>query len=780
VTARAASEAFSVDDARILVTAKNGAVLQDETLLPDACGLTERLTLSAPEAALSQSPGDDRPYTVCDVEASAAGYYTIRVENVQVFAGEESVLPVEMLPLPMGDSGDTLTYTVTPTNLTGDTTPPPEPPGDVPGSRVLSRVFIPTEITVHLGAPNANARNVTVPFIDYIKNVACSEIYPTWPRAAIRANILAQISLTLNRVFTEWYPSRGYNFDITSSTAFDQAFVYGRNFFQSISDEVDELFTMYVRRPGRLEPLFATYCNGTTVTCNGLSQWGSVGLANQGLSARQILEFYYGSIEIVNEPVRQSVQPSYPGTPLRVGSSGEAVRTVQRQLNRIARNYPAIPTVTVDGNFGSATGAQVRAFQRIFQLTADGVVGKNTWYRISSIYTGVTRLGELESEGERPVYNEFTYPGTPLRRGDVGSDVQAMQFYLQTVAAYNNAIPNLSADGRFGPQTENAVRAFQSFYGLTVDGIVGEATWNRIVAVYMGVKDEDPDDPDGDVPVRDFPGTLLRQGSSGADVRYVQTLLRHIATVFKQIPAVVVDGAFGPATDRAVRAFQRIFGLSADGVVGRLTWNALNTIYTAVRRDCILSSSDGQTRPYPGAPVRPGNAGDNVRYIQNALNTARRAMPVIPAVTVDGRFGPATGRAVIAFQQIFGLTADGIVGTQTWSALSSVAAAVRGGCLPVITRGAMSDPQAAPVMSRAAFEPATAYPGRPLIPGSYGDGVLAAKKALAAKSACSQKALNERALYGAATRQTVAAFQQAIGLPATGLIDADTWTAIFS
>ncbi len=690
VTARAAGEAFSVNDTEITVTSPNGTVLLREILEDGSGGLTETLTVTAPEEALSLEPGTERPYAVCDVEAIHGNYYTIRVENVQVFANEESVLPIEMIPICEGEAPDLITYDIPASGLSGEgeeEAPPEEgelnPPVREP--KVLTRVFIPNEVTVHLGRPNAAAQNVTVPFIDYIKNVASSEIYPTWPAESLKANVIAQISLVLNRIFTEWYPSRGYDFDITNSTAFDQYFVYGRNIFRSISDVVDEIFTEYIRRPGNLEPLFAQYCNGTTVTCAGMSQWGTVNLAQNGLSAREILEFYYGDIELVSETVRQSVEPSYPGYVLNLGSSGNPVRTIQNQLNRIAVNYPQIPTVTVDGVFGSATRSQVLAFQRIFQLTADGAVGKRTWYRISQIYTAVKKLGELSSEGERPAYNEFLYPGAPLRRGDVGADVQAAQFYLHTVGAFNSSIPVIVADGRFGDQTANAVRAFQSFYGLTPDGVIGEATWDQLVSVYQTVRDEIPSGDDPATPVKPYPGTVLRPGSTGENVRYVQSLLNAINEVFVQIPSLTVDGVYGSATQRAVRLFQNLFGLVQDGVVGKNTWDALGRIVTAVRADCILSSSDYLSRAYPGSPVRYGARGENVRYIQNAINTVRRAIPRLGAVTVDGVFGGATQNQVILFQGVFGLAQDGVVGSRTWSFLSSVAAAVRSGCLPVVS-----------------------------------------------------------------------------------------------
>ena len=262
--------------------------------------------------------------------------------------------------------------------------------------------FVPQQITVHLGAPSASAPNVTVPFSEYVKNVASSEIYPPWDESALRANILAIVSFALNRVYTEFYRSRGYDFAITNNTAYDQYFVNGRSYFSNISRLVDELFNDYLRRPGFVEPLAAKFCNGTTVTCEGLSQWGSQRLAQQGQNSTQILRNYYGNVEIVpNAPIR-GITSSYPGSPLRRGSTGPNVVVIQTELNRIAQNYPAIPKIAnVDGIYGSRTEASVRAFQEIFDLTPDGVVGPATWYALVRLYTAVTSLSELRSQGQQ-------------------------------------------------------------------------------------------------------------------------------------------------------------------------------------------------------------------------------------------------------------------------------------------------------------------------------------------------------------------------------------------
>ncbi|MBQ9964496.1 MAG: peptidoglycan-binding protein [Clostridia bacterium] len=437
--------------------------------------------------------------------------------------------------------------------------------------------FIPETIVVHLGPPTSDAPNVTVSFPDYIKNVASSEIFPTWPESALRANILAQISFALNRIYTEWYPSRGYDFDITNSTAFDQSFVQGRDIFDNISLLVDELFNDYVRRQGSIEPYFTQYCNGTTSTCNGLSQWGTVPLAEQGLNSVEILRSFYGDdIEIVtNAPVRNN-QPSYPGTPLSLGDNGNDVLTKQIQLNRISRNYPAIPKITpVDGVFGTSTEDAVVAFQEIFGLTPDGIIGKETWYRIAFLYSGVKRLAELDSEGIslEDIRKQFA---EILRAGDTGDDVRVIQYFLAVVGTFNDAVPSLVINGVFDAATVNAVTAFQQYAGLTPDGIVGERTWDALYAAYRGIIDTITVPENRIAP---YPGTPLTNGSSGEFVMILQTYLNRIAQVYTAIPTVTVDGIFGNATEQAVLAFQNTFGLSPNGVVGPITWDRIGSLY---------------------------------------------------------------------------------------------------------------------------------------------------------------------------------------------------------
>ena len=346
---------------------------------------------------------------------------------------------------------------------------------------VIVLPYIPSTITVHLGLPDQWAENVTVSFPDYVKNVASSEIYPTWELSTIRANVLAIISFALNRVYTEFYPSRGYNFQITNTTAYDQKFIRGRSFFQSISAVVDEIFNDYIRRQGFVEPLSAKFCNGTTSTCDGLSQWGSQEMAQAGYNSMEILRHYYGDdIElVVNAPI-QDITQSYPGSPLRLGSVGEEVAVVQTSLNRISQNYPAIPKIQpVTGIFGEDTEYSVRQFQRIFNLASDGVVGKATWYKLVYLYVGVTQLSELVSQGQTFYAVQFQYPGV-LREGDRGDEVKVLQYMLALLAEFDSALSPVGIDGIFGPSTARAVRNYQGVTGLVVDGIVGEDTWNSL------------------------------------------------------------------------------------------------------------------------------------------------------------------------------------------------------------------------------------------------------------------------------------------------------------
>ena len=461
---------------------------------------------------------------------------------------------------------------------------------------------IPENVTVHLGPPNANAQNVTVPFKDYIKNVASSEIYPTWPENAIRANIYAQLSFTLNRIYTEYYRSRGYDFDITNSTAFDQSFVNGRDIFDNISRIVDEIFNSYVRREGFVEPLFTAYCDGIEVTCNGLSQWGSVTLAEDGLTPYQILQYYYGDdIDIVNDVPVAGITASLPPIPLRRGSSGPDTQLIQIRLNRISKNFPAIPKIyPQDGVFGPETEEAVKEFQRVFNLTPDGIVGPATWYEIQAIYNAVKRLNEVASEGLTLSEVSTQYPNE-LSVGSSGVGVLVLQYYLAFISEFVNTVPAPAIDGSFGPATEAAVRSYQKTYGISETGVVDRITWDSIYNTYLGIIRTLELDFTSGIPLP-FPGEILRIGSEGDSVRLLQEYLSYIADTYTEIPKITPDGVFGTATRDAVAAFMERFDIPGTrGTVNSVVWNAIAEVYSD-----LYNGNQRSRGQYPGYTLSEG------------------------------------------------------------------------------------------------------------------------------------------------------------------------------
>ncbi len=458
---------------------------------------------------------------------------------------------------------------------------------------------IPENIVIHLGAPDSDAMNVTESFADYIKNVASSEIFPTWPEQALRANILAQISVAMNRVYTEFYRSRGYNFDITSSPAYDQTYVYQRDIFSNISELVDEMFDSYIRRTDYIEPLFAEFCDGVEVSCNGLSQWGSVSLAEEGLDYLSILRNYYGDDIVIERDVPvDNIPSSAPTVTLREGDTGRDVELIQRKLNRISTNFPGIPKIyPVDGFYDISTTAAVTKFQEVFGLTVDGLVGRATWNQIQFIYNAVKKLYTVNSEGLRitDVTTRFT---ENLSEGMSGDGVLTIQYYLSYIALFVPSVNEANLDGSFGPGTADAVRSFQRTYGLTETGVVDRETWDRMESVYYGIVDEIDYEFYGGR-ILPFPGRVLREGIEGDDVRVMQEYLNYIGISYPEIPRVNPDGIFGPSTARQVEAFKTLFDLpGAPTRVNAPVWNAIANIYDDLYNG--NSVNDGQ---YPGYDI---------------------------------------------------------------------------------------------------------------------------------------------------------------------------------
>jgi len=805
---------------------KDGVIIH--TLQTDENGSSEVVTIECP--CLKHTDGlnlDEEFFTTVDVDVpKAQGYKAARIYDVQIFDGITSILNVHLEPIVPGDSievnetyvpkehgvdidrdngspdnyesGDDSNDTVSvfesdehqslapmrmdPLPMDPMVTDPlsmnPESyaaniqrnagvisPINVP---LANEVVVPDFITVHLGTPNAAARNVRVPFKEYIINVVCSEIYPFWEVAAIEANTHAIVSFTLNRLFTHWYRSRGHAFDITNNIQFDQFFVYGREIFQNVALIVDRIFNQFIRRPGRREPFFASYCNGTTSTCAGMSQHGTQALARQGFTPIQILRHYYpNDITIVQSTNFGPRNPgAYPGTALRQGSTGDNVRLLQIYLNRISGNWwiPAIQNP--NGIFGADTHATVVAFQRLFNLVPDGVVGPITWYEIIRIYVAARNLAELISEGQRYSIGN-TPPTVVIRQGARGEAVVELQFLLNFIAEFYNDLPFVVEDGVFRDSTRLAVIDFQRRFGLNPDGIVGPLTWNRLYEVYRRLRNTVPlPPPSSNIPP--FPGIPLQVGSQGDNVRLMQTYLNAIARTHPSIGTLVVDGIYGPRTQAAVREFQRIFGLTQDGIIGRDTW------YRIVDEFNLLQNTPTPPPPplppppppppppptgppFPGTSLRVGSRGENVRTMQRMLNNIARVYPIIPGnLTEDGIFGPITEASVRAFQTFFGLTADGIIGPITWGRIVDVNAN-----LPNIT--------------------APRFQGN-LQVGSRGDNVRILQQHLndLVPFYPTIARLNVDGAFGPITQGSVMAFQRAFGMAANGIVTQTVWNLLVS
>lgn len=401
ISAVSTDNQIPIRDARIEISSTG---IPDETLEvveTDQDGRTDNIDLEAPPLEFSMEPTDNQPYSEYNLKITAPGYEDTIITGVQILSGENGLQNIRMTPLatstqnynPTVIGGHTL-WEFYPPKIAEDEIKPMNESGEI----VLSRVVVPEYVIVHDGTPSdTTASDYYVPYKDYIKNVASCEIYATWPEATIYANVLAIISFTLNRVYTEWYRGKGFDFTITSSTAFDHKWMYQKTTYESISQVVDSIFANYLSRPNVRQPILTQYCDGKRVTCpNWMSQWGSKYLGDQGYTAIEIIRNYYGDDMYINEAeVIAGIPSSWPGYDLSVGSSGSKVRMMQEQLNRIAQNYPSIPTIAVDGNFGESTKTAVEQFQRIFNLPVTGIVDYPTWYKISQIYVGVTKIAEL-------------------------------------------------------------------------------------------------------------------------------------------------------------------------------------------------------------------------------------------------------------------------------------------------------------------------------------------------------------------------------------------------
>ncbi|MBR1748392.1 MAG: peptidoglycan-binding protein [Bacilli bacterium] len=432
--------------------------------------------------------------------------------------------------------------------------------------------IVPNTITVHLGKPDEAARNVTVPFTEYISNVASSELYPTWPKNALIANIYAIISFALNRIYNEWYPSKGYQFDITSNPSYDQTYIENRSTYENIDVIVDDIFNNYVVKGNQVQPYFTTYCDGRNKTCSGLSQWGSVTLANQGKTPLQILQTYYGSdISIkMDAPVGEG-SSSYPGFDLTLGSFGNPVLEMQRDLRRISKNYPAIPGIsTTLGIYDEETKEAVKKFQSIFSLPVTGVIDKGTWYKIKYIYTSVKKLSDLYGEGVTKEEATFLY-NDELKYGDTGIEVQYIHYFLDAIAFLDPDIPRLKTNSIYTNNTIEMVKAFQKKYQLPVTGIFTYADFKVLIDVYDNILKSFPKEYQ-DYVSELYPDYFLTRGMSGNDVKRFQKFLLAICKFDKSIPGVRVNGVFDELTEASVLKIQKDYGFDVNGIVGPLLW----------------------------------------------------------------------------------------------------------------------------------------------------------------------------------------------------------------
>ena len=432
--------------------------------------------------------------------------------------------------------------------------------------------IVPNNITVHLGIPTEEARDITIPFTDYISNVASSELYPTWPTSALIANIYAIISFAMNRIYNEWYRSKGYNFDITSSPTYDQTYIENQSTYENINDIVGEIFNNYIVKGSQIQPYFTRYCDGRKTTCEGLSQWGSVSLANSGKTPLQILQYYYGNdIKIKYDAPVGDTTEGFPGYDVGPGNAGNPVLAIQRDLRRIRKNYPAIPDISNTlGIYDQETENAVKKFQEIFNLPITGIVDKATWYKIKYVYTSVKKLSDLYSEGLTEEEATFLYDDE-LDYGDTGIEVEYIHYFLDAIAFLDSDIPRLPTNSIYGNNTITMVKAFQKKYKLPVTGKFTYSDWKVLKNIYDSILKSFPKEYQEYINEL-YPDYFLTRGMTGKDVKRFQKFLLSICRYDKSIPGVKVNGIFDELTENSVKKLQSDYGFDINGIVGPLLW----------------------------------------------------------------------------------------------------------------------------------------------------------------------------------------------------------------
>ncbi len=526
----------------------------------------------------------------------------------------------------------------------------------------LRTPVIPENITVHLGRPEESAPNVTVPFPDYIKNVASGEIYPTWSESALRANIYAQISFALNRVFVEYYRSRGYDFDITSSTSIDQSFSQGRNIFENISLIVDDIFASYLKRPEAIEPLLAEFCNGTTTTCDGLSQWGSENLAQQGYGPFDILTYYYGdNLTLVTDVPVADIPESYPGEPLRRGSEGTDVYIIQFALNNISNSYPLIPKINpINYVFDENTENSVKTFQGIFGLTQDGIVGRRTWYKIIYLYTGLRKLSELNSLGID------LDEGTILSSGT--QEIKFLQYMLSVIAQLYNEIPEVKINGIYSDETKNAVKAFQMYFGLPENDDLTADVFDNIYSVYITSANY--------LDTKGYTFEGFKSLSGAMAVTEIQKMLNNVSKIRKDIEYAPPTGYIGTATKNNIYRIKKMYGISESGLLGRETVRKI-----AAESSVFVNCSNPSRTQYPGYILRQGMTDGDLKSLGRTITTPIKnaqimlreisyVYPEVIKVVPTSAFGSLTKSAVDSFQKLIKVPVTGFINFPLWQKIA--------------------------------------------------------------------------------------------------------------
>jgi len=592
VNTRTGSDALPIYNATITVLDNEGNELYKGT--SNQNGFSDLFQIATPSVWTTLDPNTEiTPYSTVTVEAVADGFRPIRVNGVQIFHLQNSILRLYMLPQNLNDTNETAEWEIIDVPPPGLRLPPrmaPEfPPDLAPYDIEHQYIQIPEYITVHLGAPNdTEAKNIRIKFTDYIKNVVASELYPTFPYDSLITGIHVAVSLALNRLNTNWYRARGYDFDITSSPDYDQYYRYGGNNYQNINELVEEYFDIYMHRTGQILPFFPVFCNGTTQTCDGLSIWGMVEKANRGERSIDILQDYYGDVILTRSPSIEGMPELFSGVFLRYGGRGDEVLRLQEYLNVIANNYPLIPRIeSPNGVFGTSTDNAVRAFQQAFNLASDGAVGKYTWNRLMKIYLSVLRLNQLYRDYFNLEYRiGKTPPDIVLRQGDRGEDVRNLQYMLNFISLFNHFVtPELPA-GIFGPSTRASVINFQKAYNLPPTGVVDAETWQKLYDVYLGVPEKIKIPlPEEEILISDYPGYVLSVGSSGEDVIHLQEHLHLLSLVYPDIPFVTINGIYDDLTRVAVLTFQNMFLLPPTGEVDEDTWNRIALEYELILRE---------------------------------------------------------------------------------------------------------------------------------------------------------------------------------------------------